>query len=59
MFKVTRINGLPLQEAERVCKERYQRDFAKLTIHIADPEVLQIKKDLRVRFVDQLGIIGM
>ena len=51
--------GLPTAEAVRVCKQRYQQEFAKLTVQIVDPNVMQIKKDVRVTFADQLAVIGV
>ncbi len=50
--------GLPTAEAIRVCKQKYRQDVAKLTIQITDPNVMQIKQDVRVTFADQLAVIG-
>ena len=50
--------GLPTWEVNKVCKEKYRNDVVKLTLQIAAPEAMQIKKDVRVTFADQLGVIG-
>ena len=50
--------GLPTWEVNKVCKEKYRNDLVKLTLQIAAPEAMQIKKDVRVTFPDQLGVIG-
>ena len=50
--------GLPTWEVNKVCKEEYRNDLVKLTLQIAAPEAMQIKKDVRVTFPDQLGVIG-
>ncbi len=50
--------GLPTEEAIRVCKEIYNMDIVKLTIQIMNPTVMEIKRDQRVTFTDQLAVIG-
>ncbi len=50
--------GLPTDEAMLTCKRKYQSDIAKLTVQIIDPNVMQIKKNRRVTFADQLAAIG-
>ena len=50
--------GLPTEEALEVCRRRYRFDVAKLTVEIAEPDVTEIVKDIRVSFADQLGVIG-
>ena len=50
--------GLPTWEVNKVCKEVYRNNVVKLTLQIAAPEAMQIKKDVRVTFADQLGVIG-
>ena len=50
--------GLPTWEVNKVCREKYRNDVVKLTLQIAAPEAMQIKKDVRVTFADQLGVIG-
>ncbi len=50
--------GLPTEEAIRVCKDKYRRDVVKLTIQIMSPDVMQIRRDMRVTFGDQLAAIG-
>ncbi len=50
--------GLPTDEAIRVCRQRYKNDVAKLTLQIADQNVMQIRKSVRLTFSDQLAIIG-
>ena len=51
--------GLPEVEANTVCKQIYKNDMVKLTLQISGSEALQIKRDIRVTFTDQLGVIGM
>ncbi len=50
--------GLPLSEAIAVCKERVQKDIARLAVQIAAPDVVQLKRDVTASFSDQLGAIG-
>ncbi len=50
--------GLPTGEALNLCKWIYRNSIAKLTVQIADPEVVQLKKDIRISFADQLGVVG-
>ncbi len=50
--------GLPTEQVVDVCKSIYANDMVRLRVQIADSNVLQIKKDVRVRFSDQLGMIG-
>ena len=42
----------------RICKSFYKTNVAKLTLQIAEANVLQIKQDIRVTFPDKLGVIG-
>ena len=37
---------------------RYRHDIAKLTIQITSPDVTTIKRDIKITFSDQLGVIG-
>ncbi len=60
-FRLAKSNisfGLPTSEVPAVCRERYSQDFAKLKVQIAQSSVMQIRKDVRVNFSDQLGTIG-
>ncbi len=50
--------SLPHDEAINVCKERYRFDVAKVTVQIVSPNVMRIKKDVKMSFADQLGVIG-
>ena len=50
--------GLPTWEINKVCKQKYRNDVVKVTLQIAVPESMQIKRDLRVTFSDQIGVIG-
>ena len=52
------VYGLPTWEANKVCKLKYRNDVAKITLQIAVPESMQIKRDVRVTFADQIGVIG-
>ena len=36
----------------------YRETFAKVTIEILDPMVLQIKKDMKTTFTERLGVVG-
>ena len=40
----TFLYGLPEKEAEEMCQAVYKETLAKVTIEVADPMVLQIKK---------------
>ena len=51
--------GLPESDAVQMCRHRYRYELAKLTIQIASPDVMKIKKDLKMSFFDQLGVIGI
>ena len=51
-------HGLPTWETSNVCRKKYRNDVVKLTLQIASPKAMQIKKDVRVTFADQLGVIG-
>ena len=51
-------NGLPEEEAREMCKTMYRESIAKVSLEILDPKVLQIKKDVRTTFTDQLGVVG-
>ena len=37
---------------------RAKDDIGKLTLRIADPTMMKIKKDVKVNFADQLGVVG-
>ncbi len=52
-------HGLPTEEAlGAVCRQIFANDVAKLTVQILDPNVMQIKKGVRMSFSDKLGVIG-
>ena len=50
--------GLPEVETNTVCKQIYKNDIVKLTLQISESEAMQIKRDIRVTFTDQVGVIG-
>ena len=50
--------GLPSGEAIRVCRRRYAYDVAKLTIQIAEPNVVVIRKDVSITLGQQVAFIG-
>ena len=50
--------GLPTWEVNNVCRQMYKNNVVKVTLQIASPEALQIKRDIRVTFADQLGVVG-
>ncbi len=52
------IYSLSREEAFEVCRQRFKYDIARLSVQIAEPDVMEIKKDKRVNFSDQLGAIG-
>ncbi len=56
--KINMSYGLPTDEAIEVCKFRYHYDIAKVTVAFASPDIIEIVKDVRVTFADQLGTIG-
>ncbi len=58
LFQLETLYGLPVTDVERVCRERYGRDYARLRMVILDPDVVQIRKDVRMSFQDRLGSIG-
>ena len=51
-------NSLPSGEGTSICKSLYSNEVVKLTIQIADPNVMEIQKDVSVTFPDMLGIVG-
>ncbi len=52
--------GLPrMRDVVEMCESIYKHEVAKVSIEITDPAVLEIRKDIRVHFSDQLGVIGM
>ncbi len=57
-MQIRKSYGLPVGEADAVCKQRYSLDFAKLTVQIDSADVMQIRKDVRATFADQLGTVG-
>ena len=51
-------NSLPAEDGQSICKSLYSNEVVKLTIQIADPNVMEIQKDVSVTFPDMLGIVG-
>ena len=51
-------HNLPKEDGESMCKSLYANEVVKLTVQIADPYVMVIKKDVSATFSDMLGIIG-
>ncbi len=51
--------GLAKSDMFDLCKDRYRNDLAKVTVMISEPEVMEIKKNIKVSFSDQLGVVGM
>ena len=49
---------LPSDEAARVCESRYKNELVLVNIQIGKSTAMQIKKDVRVSFSDQLATIG-
>ena len=52
------INGLPVKEAQIVCKEFYKKNIAKVKFEIADENVEMKRRDFSVTFAEQLSIIS-
>ena len=50
--------GINKQLATKICELAFENDIAKLTLEIAQPRVVEIKKDIKVTFPDMLGTIG-
>ncbi len=51
--------GLPAEsDAIQMCRHRYRYELAKLTVQIVSPDVMKIRKDVKMSFFDQLGVIG-
>ena len=50
--------GLPKDEAIRVCKSRFKNHLAFIQVQIMEPKVMNIVKDIKISFYDQLGVIG-
>ena len=42
----------------KICQSAYKNNVAKVTLQVAEANVLQIKQDIRVTFTDKLGVIG-
>ncbi len=53
------LHGLPPTEALRVCREMLRLGVDKLTVQINDPDVIEMRRRIKVGFVDQLGVVGM
>ena len=52
------MNSFPQAEMIKICRSAYKNNVAKVTLQIAEANVLQIKQDIRVTFTDKLGVIG-
>ena len=50
--------GLPKSEVLRVCKDMYKKDITKLTLQISDPVAMQLNKNMKATFMDQVGTVG-
>ena len=50
--------GLPSEEAVAVCEGMFRYDIAQLTVRISEPNVVEITKDVRFTFSDQIGVVG-
>ena len=50
--------GLPPEDAQVVCEEKYAKEVVKLTIQIVDPSIKLIEKDVSATFNDKLGVVG-
>ena len=50
--------GLPPEDAQIVCEEKYAKEVVKLTIQIVDPSIKLIEKDVSATFNDKLGVVG-
>ena len=51
-------HGLPAAEADRICREAFSLDLARVSVQIADPKVTKIVKDVKISFYDQVGVLG-
>ena len=52
------IHGLPVKEAQIVCREFYKKNVAKVKIEIADDNVVMTRRDFSVTFAEQLSVIS-
>ncbi len=52
------LKGLPTSEEDAVCRAKFSNEVAKLTILISDPNVMTIKRNIKNRFPDQVGVVG-
>ena len=50
--------GLPRSEALKVCREMYKNDVIKLTLQISEPVAMQLNKNMKAAFMDQVGTVG-
>ena len=50
--------GLPKSEAHKVCKQMYKNEVVKLTLEISDPVAMQLNKNMKATFMDQVGTVG-
>ena len=50
--------GLPKSEVIRVCREMYKKDVIKLTLQISDPVAMQLNRNMKAAFMDQIGTVG-
>ena len=51
-------NSLPLEQAEKACKNMYTYELAKITIQISDPVVMTVQKRVSSTFSERLGVVG-
>ncbi len=51
--------GLPTTEMLRICEQRYRNDVARITFVVSDPNVMQIMRNVRVTFPDQIAAVGI
>ena len=55
----TFLYGLPKRDAQKICMTMYKETIAKVTVEILEPMVMQIRKDKKTSFTEQIGVVGM
>ena len=50
--------GLPRSEVLKVCKDMYKKDVVRLTLQISEPVAMQLNKNMKATFMDQVGTVG-
>ncbi len=50
--------GLEKGMVKQICETTYRNDIAHMTVEIVEPRAVQVAKDVKATFADQLGTVG-